>query len=366
MKILHTEASPGWGGQELRILREAEGMRARGHEIFFAVQRGGGLVDPARASGFTVYEIPFNKISLFQIVYQISRLIRKYRVDIVNTHSSLDAWVCGFLGKLWGCFVIRTRHLSTPVKNGIHSRVLYNWLADYVVTTCEETASVIRVQAHLPAERCMSIPTGVNPAQIEGVDAQAVEQFRERYGIAETDFLVGTLCILRGWKGVIDLLHAAKLLEHVPHLKWIIIGSGPSEGQFLAAWRALELGQKVIFTGHLAPPYTALAALDIFMLLSWDHEGVSQASLQAAWLKKPLVTTPVGGLPEVCLEGQTGLQVPPHDPEAVAEAVQHLMSDPGLRHRMGEAAHTLIEGRFTLSHTLDQMERIYSMKLIRR
>lgn len=358
MKILHTEASPGWGGQELRILCEAEGMRERGHEVILAVQQGGGLVGPARTSGFVVYEIPFKKSKAPQILYQLMRLIRDEGIEIVNTHSSLDAWLAGLAGKMSGCRVIRTRHLSTPVRKGFNSRMLYNWLADYVVTTCEETANIIRAQAHLPAHRCLSVPTGVDPSQIR-CDPQAVQQFREEYGISETDCLAGTLCVLRGWKGVTDLLHAAKLLEHVPNLKWIVVGSGPSAAQYHAEWKALGLEHKVIFTGYLSPPFTALAAMDVFVLLSRGHEGVSQASLQAAWLGKPLVTTTVGGLPEVCLEGVTGFQVPKYNPQAVSEAIERLVSDAQLRQSMGEAAHNLVEQRFTLKHTLDQMETLY-------
>ncbi|MFC2049502.1 glycosyltransferase family 4 protein [Chlamydiota bacterium] len=357
-KILHTESSPGWGGQELRILREAEGMRERGHEIILALQQGGGLVEPARASGLTVYEIPFKRRNAVQILYQLLRLIHKEKVDIINTHSSLDAWLAGLAGKISRRRVIRTRHLSTPVRKGFNSRLLYNWLADYVVTTCEEAATVIRAQAQLPPERCLSIPTGVDPARIH-FERQAVLQFKREHGIAETDCVAGTLCVLRGWKGITDLLHAAKLLEHVPHLKWIVVGSGSSEHQFHAECRALGLTHKVIFTGHLSPPYTALAAMDIFLLLSRGHEGVSQASLQAAWLKKPLVTTTVGGLPEVCLEGITGLQVSKYNPQAVSEAVLRLVNEPDLRDRMGWAAHELVQQRFTLKHTLDQMEALY-------
>lgn len=358
MKILHTEASPGWGGQELRILREAEGMRARGHEVILAVQQGGGLVEPARASGLTVYEIPFKKAKAPLIFYQLMRMIRDKGIEIINTHSSLDAWIAGLAGKMSGCLVIRTRHLSTTVRRGFNSRILYNWLADYVVTTCEETATIIRAQAHLSPERCFSVPTGVDPSQILD-DPQAALKFRKEHGISKTDCLIGTLCVLRGWKGVTDLLHAAKLLEHVPHLKWVVVGSGPSGDQLRAEWKLLGLEKKVIFTGHLSPPYPALAAMDIFILLSRGHEGVSQASLQAAWLGKPLITTTVGGLPEVCLEGKTGFQVPKYNPQGVSEAVLRLANDPHLRQTMGEAAHALVKERFTLNHMLDQMETLY-------
>lgn len=330
MKILHTEASPNWGGQEIRVLREAEGMRARGHEVIFALEEGGMLVKAARESGFLVFEMTFRKRKALSVFFQLLKLIRKYGIEIVNTHSSVDAWIGGFAGKVGGALVIRTRHLSTPVRKGINSKFLYNWLADYVVTTCEEAKVAISRQAALPSHRCISIPTGVDPSGIS-YDATSAARFRQEWGIQPDECLVGMLCYLRTWKGVGTVLHAAKLLEKTPKLKWMIVGSGISEQHFLQEWKRLGLEGKVIFTGHLSPPFTALGAMDIFVLPSWANEGVSQASLQAAWLEKPLITTTVGGLPEVCIDNVTGLQVSPRNPKAVADAVLTLAHNKELR-----------------------------------
>lgn len=364
MNILHTESSPGWGGQELRILKEAEGMRERGHQVIFAIQEKGGLVGPAREAGFLVYELPFRKSKALHVFFRLWSLIRKHKIGIINTHSSLDAWIGGIVGKLFGYPVIRTRHLSTPIRKGLNSLLLYNWLADQVVTTCEEVCKPICMQARLPALRCTSIPTGIDPRAI-AYELDDVAAFRKKLGVGPDDCLIGTLCVLRGWKGVSDLLQAAKLLENEKGLKWVIVGSGASEEHFKQEWQTLGLEGKVFFTGHLSPPYTALAAMDIFVLLSWANEGVSQASLQAAWLEKPLITTTIGGLKEVCIDGETGLQVPIHDPEAVAEAVRQLASHPDQRAAMGKKAKTLVEERFMLDQMLDHMEEAYKKASIR-
>ncbi|MFN0065672.1 MAG: glycosyltransferase family 4 protein [Chlamydiales bacterium] len=358
MKILHTESSPGWGGQELRILREAEGMRARGHEVVLLVQKNGGLVEPARKSGLTVYETEFKKSRICQILWELGRIICRHRIQIINTHSSLDAWLGGLIGKVMRRHVIRTRHLSTPIRSGLNSWLLYNFFADDVVTTCEEVVDVIVKQAKLPLSRCRSIPTGLDPRAVE-VCSKQVSLFREKLGVTPDEILVGTLCVLRGWKGVADMLEAAKLLEKEEKLKWIIVGEGASESYFKQEWTRLGLQDRVIFTGHITPPFTALAAMDIFTLLSWANEGVSQASLQAAWLKKPLVMTPTGGLKEVCLDGETGLRVACRSPAQVSQAIQRLCREKELRKEMGEKAHRLVQSRFLLEHTLNQMEELY-------
>jgi glycosyltransferase involved in cell wall biosynthesis len=351
MHILHTESSNGWGGQEIRILKEAIGLRQRGHEIFFAVVKGGKLIDYARKEGFTVYEIDFRRSSAFLALWNLLRIIRRHKISVVNTHSSLDAWLGGLAARIAGCKVIRTRHLSTPVRGGLNALLLYRGLADFIVTTSSGIIPKLAEQARLPLSRFQCVPTGVEPFQVM---ADEVKAFREKLGVKENDILIGTVCVVRSWKGIQDFIGAARLLKDQTHLKWVIVGGG-----YLDHFRHLvDDSMQVIFTGHLDRPLAAVAALDIFALLSTAHEGISQASLQAAYLKKPLITTTIGGLPEVCLDGLTGIQVPPSSPEKVAEAVLRLASNPPLRESYGIAGCKLVEEKFMMQHTLHQMEKV--------
>ena len=358
MRILHTEASPGWGGQEIRILREACGMRERGHELYFVVQKGGGLVEPLRKEGFIVYELSFSKAMIPITFGRIVEIATRHRIDLINTHSSMDSWIGGIAGRMLLKRVVRTRHLSTPIRGGMNGKLLYNTIPDYVVTTCEEVVAMIQERAKIPAERCSSVPTGVDPEML-AVNPVAVADFRKKLGLNEEDVLAGTCCILRGWKGVKQLLDAAKILENEPNLHWVVVGGGVSEEYFREIWRSHGLEKRVHFTGHLDNPATAIAAMDIFLLLSWANEGVSQASLQAAYLGKPLITTAIGGLKEVCLHEKTGLIVAPQAEKEVAEAVKRLMHSASLREKMGCAAKDLALSNFLFSKTLDKMEAIY-------
>lgn len=357
LKVLHTEASSGWGGQEMRILKEALGMRMRGYECLFAVIEGGELFLQAQQHGFKAYEIPF-KTAKAKSFFALRSLLESKKIDLVNTHSSLDAWIGGMAAKSKGRSVIRTRHISSSIRGGLNAYLLYNKLADAVVTTCEETAQKVRHLAKLPTQRCNSIPTGIDPHPMQ-VSQNDIDAFRASYGVGKDDYLVGTVCILRRWKGVSDFLQAAAQLRHEKQIKWMVIGSGPSEEKYRTECKELGLEDRVIFTGYLSPPYSALAALDVFCLLSTASEGVSQATLQAAYLQKPMITTTVGGLKEVCLDGQTGFHVPPFAPKEVASKVAILCQDNALRQKMGGFAKNLVEQHFTFERTLDDMEKIY-------
>lgn len=358
MNILHLEASSGWGGQEIRILKEAEGMRSRGHRVILGVMRGGALVRRARESGFLVYELNFKKIFWPICLFQLLFILARHRIDLVNTHSSLDGWIGGIAARLSRRISVRTRHLSTPIKSGWNSRILYGKLTDFVVTTCESVVPVIAKQSGKSLERLRSIATGVDPEKIAFHKEDSI-QFRKSLGIAEDDFLVGTACVMRSWKGINDLLQAAHLLREVPRLRWVVIGGGHAEIHHRKA-KELQLDGIVYFTGHLDNPFPAMGALDIFTLLSTANEGVSQAILQAAYLEKPLIATATGGLCEVCLDGETGISVPIFSPDSVARAVLTMKEDPALRKQFGERAKNLVCERFIFEKTLDQMEEVFT------
>jgi glycosyltransferase involved in cell wall biosynthesis len=358
MRILHTEASTGWGGQEMRILQEAEGMRQRGHEIVMINVLGGMLAIRARQSGFTVYELPMNKWNALSTLYQIIKIILKHNIDIVNTHSSFDAWLGGIAARLTGRKIIRTRHLSTPIRPGANLKILYHWLADRVVTTCASTAEIIQRQLKILDQKCLSIPTGIQPSKLE-IDESKTKSFRSQFGLKDSDCLIGTTCILRSWKGLNDFLETVKLLEHERNLKWIIVGDGPMSVSLKERCQQLGLQDHVIFTGHLENPYVAMSSMDIFMLLSTANEAVSQASLQASFLQKPLITTNISGLSEVCLEGKTGFLVPIKSPQEIAKKILILSKNINLRQEMGREGKQHVLKAFTMTHTLDAMEAVY-------
>lgn len=354
------EASPGWGGQEIRILKESLGMQKRGHQIFLGVAKGGGLVEKARLEGFWVEEIFFSKKTAFKAFFQILKIIKSCRIDLVITHSSLDAWIGGMAARILRKPIVRTRHLSTPINGGLNGFLLYNKLADAVATTSDIARKEVILKSKKPKQFCFNVPTGIDPSFAD-VEGSAVLQFQKKLKKRPDDFLIGTACFMRSWKGIDDFLEAAFLLKEYQDIRWAIIGGGHMQ-KYMDKAKTLKL-DNLVFTGHLENPNAAIAALDAFALLSTAHEGVSQALLQAALLRKPLIGTMTGGIPEVCIHNQTGLIVPSFSPQKVAEAVLKLKESAALACRMGEKAAKLVEKQFTLEPMLDLMEKVYQAAL---
>lgn len=354
MRQLQLEASTGWGGQEIRTLQEALFKRSLGHEVIFAVSAG-SLANKAKEAGFKTYVLPYKRrFAPFTLIALLYILLRE-RIDTLYTHSSWDGWIGGIAGRLLLRRIIRTRHLSTPIRPGLNSRLLYNWLADVVVTTCEEVALQIQKQAHIPSTRCLSIPTGVDPQKIES-GLKAHYPFRQLHHIPDEAFLVGSCSVWRSWKGLMPLLKAVSLLGDDVHLA--LIGEGPMRPHLEKAVQEAGVAHRVHLVGYRSNPFPAMKSFDLFALLSSANEGVSQASLQAAYLGKPLLTTSTGGLKEVCIPHKTGLIVPVNDPDATAEAIRYLKENPSLLQEMSKAARHLATTRFLWEHTGAQLEAI--------
>src|SRR3972149_4698159 len=95
INILHLESSPGWGGQEIRTLKESLGMQKKGYRVFVAVEKNGGLYKEAVNAKIKAYEVRFKKIFWIFSFFKLIWIIKKNKIDLINTHSSSDSWLGG-------------------------------------------------------------------------------------------------------------------------------------------------------------------------------------------------------------------------------------------------------------------------------
>jgi glycosyltransferase involved in cell wall biosynthesis len=178
---------------------------------------------------------------------------------------------------------------------------------------------------------------------------------RARLGIAGTAPLIGIVATLRSWKGhrfLITAMNDARLA----HARLVIVGGGPQER--VLREMAEPFGSRIVFAGQQDDVAPWLHALDVFALPSTGNEGVPQALIQAMASGLPVVTTPVGAIPEIVRDGETGLLVPPENAQALADAIAALLTDERLAGRLGAAGRAFVSGRFTATAMLDKMEQV--------
>jgi glycosyltransferase involved in cell wall biosynthesis len=357
MKIVHTEASCGWGGQEIRILEEASGMIERGHQVTLLCPPEARIHEEAPRRGVPVVALPIGRKRLAGML-ALRRWLKENPCDVVNTHSSTDSWLAALACKTLTRppAIVRTRHISAPIPKNAASRWLYNGAVGHVVTTGEALRQTLISHNGVPAERATSVPTGIDTVRFAPADRQAV---RQQLGLDTTRHYLGIVATLRSWKGHLFLLEAFASLG-LPDWTLLIVGAGPMREPIEARIAELGLAERVRLVGQQDKPEDWLRALDIFCLPSYANEGVPQAILQAMLTALPIVTTPVGAILEAVTDHETALVVPPRDAAALAAALRRLIAAPQLGATLGAAARQRALGRFSREAMLDRMETVFT------
>ncbi len=199
----------------------------------------------------------------------------------------------------------------------------------------------------------------------------------EEYGLPEGAPLVGVVARLEPEKGHRTLLEAwPVVLGAVPEARLLIIGEGSQRQALEAQAEALELlgehctgdhcvgtrgarpGARVLFTGLRDDVAAVTAALDVAVMPSY-REAQGLAILEAMALRRPVVATVVGGVPEMIEHERTGLLVPAHDPAALGGAIARLLTDHPLADMLARAGHDFVHASFSVEHMVTAVERIY-------
>ncbi len=356
LHVVHTEASLGWGGQEIRILTEARGLIARGHEIELLCPPEARICAEAPNYGVPVTALPIGRKNLRGVIALRQRLAGR-RCDVVNTHSSTDSWLAALACAASSSAppLVRTRHISAAIPDNLATRWLYQRATRSIVTTGERLREqLVRDNGFDPA-RIVSVPTGVDTSRYHPGDRDAE---RLRLGLPTGVPIVGIVATLRSWKGHRYLLDAfAQLPDRATWL--VIVGDGPQRVAIEQQIPALGLSGRVVLAGNQSDVAPWLRCFDVFALPSYANEGVPQSIVQAMLTALPVVTTDIGSIGEAVQDGSTGLMVPPENTSALAAALERLLGNPALRDQLGTAARTAALQKFSLDAMLDRMEAVF-------
>jgi glycosyltransferase involved in cell wall biosynthesis len=376
--VLHTESSPGLGGQEIRTLDEARWISESGWRVVLACQAGGRLQARAAEAGLEAVAVRMRGAWDVGALRRLVRLIGRQSISIVHTHSSVDGWLGGMAARLAGVPVVRTRHVSIPIRRGWNP--VYAQLADRVVTSGEAIRALV-IGAGVPADRVVAIPAGVRLEDFTIPAGVRLEDFTNSAAGAADDFnangrpagaeavakelrlrrpVIGSVAMFRGSKGHAHLLDAFAVVRRAfPDARLLLVGDGIRRQWVEELARDKGLGEAVVFTGFRADVPALLATMDCFALASTRTEGVPQSLLQAFAAGVPVVASSIGGIPEIVEDGVTGLLVPPEDPAALATAIQAVLGQPAAAAERAAAARRLVEARFSHRAAVGRLLALY-------
>ena len=295
-------------------------------------------------------------------VSQISafrKLFKELKPDVVHTHASLSARVAARLcGKIK---IVYTRHCAYTLekKQTVFPRkqiagIVNNKYSDAIIAispaACEnltDTGADIR--------KITTMFNGVDPVVRLGDEEKAA--LRERFGVAQDDFVCAIIARLEDVKGHEYIIEAAKLLSDLP-VKILIAGTGSIEKELHKHAELLGL-TNVIFLGFVGDIYTVENVMDLQLNASYGTEASSLSLLEGMSLGIPAVVSNFGGNPYLIPDGENGLVVPKQNAEAMAEAVRRIYNDRELYDKLSKGAEKIYAERFTAATPVRAVEDIY-------
>jgi glycosyltransferase involved in cell wall biosynthesis len=359
LRILHSESSNGWGGQEHRTFKEMLALRERGHTLELVCVPGARLGERLGAEGFTIHTTPMRSGVDLSAVARMRQLLKERSFDVLNTHSGRDSLLGGAAARLAGTpLIVRTRHLALAIT----SRATYTWLPHKVVAVSQSVRRYL-VSEGVPENDVVTIYTGiVKPPSV----SRAASTLRAELGLGEDAVIAGTVAILRDKKGHADLIRIAKpLIEQRPDLHFVFAGDGPLFDEIRASVQDNGLADHVHMLGLRRDIPNVLAGFDLFVLPT-HQEALGTSFIEAMAAGLPVIGTAVDGVPEVIDDGVNGLLVPAHDDSALAAALLRLVDAPDERRRMGDAGSRITQTRFSVDTMANEMAAFYVSSLSER
>ena len=355
--VAHVLSSFGMGGQERVAFDLAVSQLRAGWQVTalsLEPPPDGPLAAEFAAAGAAVERVARPRPGVDPIlIVRLARWLRAHRVDLVHTHNRMALIYGAPAGRLAGAAVVHTKHGHNPrggtrlVAGNLAGRCVHAFVA-----VSDETAAVARRRREVDERRLSVITNGIELARFHPEPA-ARARVRRELGIDADAWVVGTVGRVAVEKNHARLLRAmAPLLG--PKTRLIVAGDGP----LLPGLKELAAQLGVAGFAHLLGVRRdvpdVLNALDVFAMSS-DTEGLPLGVLEAMATGLPVVSTSVGGIPNVIDDGQTGFLVPVEDEAALRARVSQLAADPAASRDMGARGQAVAIARYSA----ERMQRDY-------
>jgi len=365
-KILFVHGITEIGGAERELLGVLENLPRYGYYPVVACPGDGPLVEKLLRRGIPRKEamfVPWRKLwGYLQRPAAIRGLRQVIEVEQPSLlHVNDIWWVPQALRAATGRGISIAAHVRQEIEPSKVSRYELERV-DLVIAISEQVRRSLQMGGVRP-DRVRVVYSGIDCSTLSPDDCGQDE--RSRLGLPAQALVLGTVANLFARKGYEVMLRALPMiLKSSPGIHYLIVGSGDAayEARLRAMVKDLRLERRVHFAGFQDSVYPCLAAMDVYVhpaLL----EGFGIAVLEAMAMRKPVVATRTGGIPEIVQEGKTGILVPPGEPNKLAQAIVDLLQDSTRRVAMGRSARNRVETMFTVEAMMDKLTAAYGLLL---
>jgi len=356
MNLLQVDTEVMWGGGQQQVAHLCRGLADRGHRVTLACHRAGALRRRMDDDGVRVLPLPAIHECDPRGVWGLARIIREGRFDLMHMHSS-RAHTMGVAAGMLTRFrprVVSRRSNHSPRRDPIN-RWKYGRGIDRLVAISRAVKQSLVDSGFHPDEVDL-VHSGIHPPErVDGARGSVLEEF----GLPSGTRLAVCVANLVPVKGHIILIEAMRrLIGRWPDLRLLLAGEGALRQQLEQSSREAGLAGRIIFAGFRTDIARLLSAAHLAVCPS-RTEGLGLAILDSLALELPLAASRAGGIPEIVRHEETGLLVPPGEPEALANALDRLLTDRELAVRLGRNGRRLVLERFSVRAMVEGTEAVY-------
>lgn len=356
-----------FGGGDRRIVQIAESLDRRRFRLVVACASDGLLAKKIQEAGVEVQDVDMSNKCDLRPIFKLAALMKQRNIHIVHTQGARPSFFGRIAARLAGIPIIITTiqvvietYNVTWIKKAIYKQLdkLTVGFADKVITVSEPLRRTLITNYGVEPSKVIKIYNGIeteryNPNAYEGA------MVKREFGIAQNYSVVGIIARLVYEKAhYLFLQAAARIVENVPDVKFLIVGDGPLKTELEDLARKLGVSQYCLFTGFRDDIPKIISTLDVLVLCSL-LEGMPMTILEGMAMAKPVVATNVGGIPELVKDGETGILVPPRDAESLAKAIIALLKDRDKARHMGLFGRRRVEKEFDVEIMVRKTEETY-------
>jgi glycosyltransferase involved in cell wall biosynthesis len=358
MRIAHIEAGRHLYGGAAQVRHLLEGLTGRGVENVLLCPRGSELDATAQAA--TVRPLPMRGDLDATLLPRLALELKRLRPDLIHVHSRRGADLyAGFAAALAGIPAVVTRRVDASEPT-FFARMKYRPYRACVALSLAIERQLL--DAGVARERIVRIPSAVD-AQRWRPRPGARERLRAEFALPAGALVVGVVAQLIERKRHSWLFAVLpELAREWPQLRVVCFGRGPLERRLRAEIIDRGLGNHVLLAGFRGDLLELVPGLDVLVHPA-SREGLGVALLEAASAGVPVVACAVGGVPDVVVDGETGVLVPRDDAAALRRALANLFVAPGERQRLGAAARQHVERRFGVASLVAAHLSLYTRLL---
>lgn len=369
MKILHVITTINRGGAENHLMELICGQRARGHEVEVVYLKGDGYWTQAlQRHGAGVHALAISSYGDLAALRRLRRLLRAMQPDVVHAHlppAELYARLA-LIGTGGGSVFIISKHNDAAFYRGPGWRALGRWVAARarrVIAISDAVNGYFRKQLGISAERLITVRYGIDPQPYTAFPKRARDAVRAQFGCPASGWLIGTVARLVPQKALHVLLEGFARYRQRASLpsRLLIVGTGPLKDALAARAATLGIGADVVWAGFREDIPAIMAALDVFVLTS-AYEGFGLVLLEAMAAGRPVVATRVSAIPEIVVDGVTGILVDRGSASRLAAAFTRL-EDASLRRTLGECGRARVSDVFPLDAMVGGTLAVYDQAI---